>query len=74
MAGTTAPLSVAPVTTVTVAGGNLFRVALEQLGDCTQWNRIAKLNGLQDPWLTGLVTLKIPPVDANAGGGILGAQ
>ena len=57
--------------TVKVAGGNLFSLALQYLGDATQWNRIAKLNGLSDPVLTGLVTLKIPAPDPSAGGGIL---
>ena len=46
--------------TVTVAGGNLFRIAAEQLGDATQWVRIAELNALGDPMLQGLVTLKLP--------------
>jgi hypothetical protein len=69
-----APNGFAPIRKVTVGGGTLFRVALEQLGDCTQWNRIAKLNGLTDPWLDGIVTLQIPPTDPNATGGILGGQ
>ena len=56
--------------TVTVAGGNLFQLALQYLGDATQWNRIAQENGLIDPMLTGVVTLNIPSVDPNAGGGI----
>ena len=55
---------------VTVAGGDLFRLALAQLGDATQWNRIAKVNGLSDPVLVGLITLRLPAVDATAGGGI----
>jgi len=60
-------------TTFTAAGGNLFRIAAQQLGDATQWNRIAAANGLWDPFLAGVVTLTIPPVDPNAGnGGILG--
>ncbi|CAH2603220.1 conserved protein of unknown function [Rhodovastum atsumiense] len=46
--------------TITVAGGNLFRIAAEELGDATQWDRIARLNGLWDPMLTGVVTLRIP--------------
>jgi nucleoid-associated protein YgaU len=59
---------------ITVAGGNLFQIAAQYLGDATQWNRIAQLNGLYDPMLTGIVTLKIPPVDPKVGnGGILGA-
>lgn len=55
---------------VMVSGGDLFRVALQRLGDATQWNRIAKLNGLSDPVLAGLITLKLPERDAAAGGGI----
>ncbi len=47
--------------TVTVAGGTLFRVAADELGDATQWVRIAQLNGLSDPMLVGVVTLKLPP-------------
>ena len=46
---------------VTVAGGTLFRLAMVHLGDATQWDRIAVLNGLDDPVLTGLVTLRLPP-------------
>jgi hypothetical protein len=56
--------------TLTTAGGNLFQIAAAQLGDATQWIRIAQLNGLYDPMLSGVVTLSIPPVDPNAGGGI----
>jgi hypothetical protein len=55
---------------ITVVGGNLFRIAAEQLGDATQWLRIAQLNALSDPNIAGVVTLLIPDVDPNAGGGI----
>ena len=55
---------------VTVAGGDLFRLALTYLGDATQWSRIAALNGLDDPVIEGLATLKLPAVDASAGGGL----
>jgi hypothetical protein len=55
---------------VTVLGGNLFEVAARQLNDATQWIRIAQLNGLSDPFLTGLVTLNIPSIDPNSGGGL----
>jgi L-ascorbate metabolism protein UlaG (beta-lactamase superfamily) len=58
---------------ITVASGTLFNVALQHLGDATQWVRIASLNGISDPWLSGLVTLQLPPFDASAGGGV-GAQ
>jgi nucleoid-associated protein YgaU len=56
--------------TITVAGGNLYQIALQYLGDATQWNRIAQANDIIDPQLTGLTTLQIPSVDPNAGGGV----
>lgn len=56
--------------TIIVAGGNLFQIAAAELGDATQWIRIAQLNGLSDPMLSSVVTLQIPPIDPNAGGGI----
>ena len=56
--------------TITVTGGNLFQVAAQELGDATQWIRIAQANGLSDPMLTGLVTLNVPVTDSSAGGGI----
>jgi hypothetical protein len=55
---------------ITVVGDNLFRIAAVQLADATQWLRIAELNALSDPMLVGVVTLLIPDVDPNAGGGI----
>lgn len=57
---------------ITVGGGNLYRIALEQLNDGTQWDRIAEANGLIDPVITGVVTLTIPDIDPNAGGGVYG--
>jgi hypothetical protein len=56
--------------TITIAGGNLFRIAADQLGDATQWIRIAELNGLSDPMISGVVTLLLPDPDPGAGGGI----
>jgi hypothetical protein len=56
--------------TLTIAGGNLFQIAAAQLGDATQWVRIAALNNLDDPMLQGVVTLTLPDVDPSAGGGI----
>ena len=53
-----------------MTGGNLFQVAAQQLGDATQWIRIAQANRLSDPMLTGLVALNIPATDPSAGGGI----
>lgn len=55
---------------ITVAGGNLFQIAAQQLGDATQWIRIAQLNGVSDPMLCGVVTLLLPDINSNAGGGI----
>ncbi len=55
---------------ITVAGGNLFRIAAEQLGDATQWLRIAQLNGLTDPIVRGVTTVFIPDQNGSAGGGI----
>jgi hypothetical protein len=56
--------------TIMVAGGDLFRIAAQELGDATQWIRIAQLNQISDPMLEGVVMLMIPDVDPNAGGGI----
>lgn len=56
---------------ITVAGGNLFQIAAQQLGDATQWIRIAQLNAITDPSLIGLTTLTIPDADPNAGGGVV---
>jgi hypothetical protein len=55
---------------VTVTGGNLFQIAAQYLQDATQWIRIAQLNGITDPWLSGMVTLTLPDVNISAGGGI----
>jgi hypothetical protein len=55
---------------ITVAGGDLFHIAASQLGDATQWIRIAQLNGLSDPMLTGVTTLALPAPNPAAGGGI----
>lgn len=59
------------IRTITVAGGNLFALAAQYLGDATQWNRIASLNGLTDFIITGQITLKIPPRGIS-NGGVLG--
>lgn len=56
--------------TLTVAGDNLFRIAAAQLTDATQWIRIAELNNISDPMLSGVTTLVIPEVNRTAGGGI----
>jgi len=61
---------------ITVVSGNLFRIAMEELGDATQWIRIAQLNDISDPVLIGtestrVITLRIPEIDPDAGGGIV---
>ena len=56
--------------TILQAGGTLFHVAASELGDATQWLRIARLNGLSDPVIEGVVRLVLPPRDPQAGGGI----
>lgn len=56
--------------TINVSGGNLWQIAARELGDATQASRIAALNGITDPFLTGQVTLLLPPVDATQTGGL----
>lgn len=56
---------------VVVSGGDLYHIALQYLGAADQWNRIAQANNLLDPVIVGTVTLNIPSVNANAGGGVL---
>jgi len=55
---------------ITVAGNNMFQIAAAQLADATQWIRIAELNNLSDPMLSGVTTLLIPEKRRGAGGGI----
>ena len=55
---------------IRVAGTTLFHVAAQYLGDATQWNRIAALNGLDDPSLNGVVELLLPSYDTSASGGL----
>jgi len=57
---------------VNVAGGNLYALAAQYLGDATKWYQIAVVNGLTDPMLTGPLTLIIPPNGLPSNGGILG--
>jgi hypothetical protein len=52
---------------MTLAGADLFRLAAQYLGDAARWEEIAALNGLLDPVVTGVVTLRIP--EAGSGGG-----
>ena len=56
--------------TVVVAGTNLFALAAQELGDATQWYRIASLNNISDPLIFGLTTLVLPDLDASATDGL----
>lgn len=55
---------------ITVAGGNLFQIAALTLGDATQANRLAVLNGLLDPFAIGVSTLSVPEINKSATGGL----
>lgn len=57
---------------VTQAGGSLYRIASETYGDPSGWTTIAKANGLLDPVLDGLNTVRVPPT-MNDTGGVLDA-
>jgi len=46
--------------TLTVCGGTLFDIACRTLGDASRWSDVATLNNIDDPWLSGIVTLLIP--------------
>ena len=64
--------TVAPnVQTVTQAGGNMYQLASSAYGDPSSWTTIARANGLNDPVLAGINTIKIPPI-SDLAGGILG--
>ncbi len=54
---------------IQVSSRNLFEIAADELGDALQWNRIARLNGITDPFLVGIHTLKIPVYDLTASNG-----
>ena len=59
--------------TVTAADRTLYHVAAAQLSDATQWWRIAQLNGMSDPDLSGLTTpveLQIPIIDSSLNTGL----
>ena len=58
------------IQTITVAGGDLFHLALQYLGDASQAVRIAQLNGLSDFFLFAPMTLQLPAVNAAATGGV----
>ncbi|RFD20083.1 hypothetical protein DY926_07960 [Komagataeibacter melaceti] len=60
---------------VTAADVSLYHVAAARLGDATQWWRIAQLNGMADPDLSGCATpvmLVLPTVDPSQDSGVPG--
>lgn len=57
--------------TQNVAGGSLYDIAASTYGDASGWTGIAKANGLNDPLVTGLQSLHIPPA-LDTVGGLLG--
>lgn len=57
------------MTTIVVVGGDLFRIALQHLGEASRWLEIAELNDLTDPVLEGVVTLQLPETRVPSGGG-----
>lgn len=58
---------------IRVTTGNLFAIAARELGDATQWNRIAQINGMRDPFFVGERELLIPPkLPSGGNGGLLG--
>jgi hypothetical protein len=63
---------------ITTTGGDLYHLALQQLGDSTQFNRIIQANPNNpvggppmDPVLSGIVTLNIPAANPLLTGGVL---
>lgn len=55
---------------IVVAGTNLYAVVAAELGDATQWYRIAVLNRIDDPMIFGLTTLQLPDYDPSTSGGV----
>ena len=53
---------------VTVSATTLFHMAAQYLGDPAQWDRIAALNAISDPWIQGLTALKLPSIQGTAHG------
>lgn len=62
-------MSDTPVVSIVATGGTLFHLAARHLSSPLEWHRIAAVNRLSDPWLSGLVTLRLPAADpSNASG------
>lgn len=68
-------LATAPATRITrVSNTTLFALAAKFYGNALLWTKIAEVNGLEDPWITGLASIIIPNAPQNPGSptGILG--
>lgn len=46
--------------TISVFNGNLFRIAAQHLNDANAWDKIAQINKLDSPLITGFHTLILP--------------
>ena len=64
--------SAVPVREVWASNTTLFHLASLYLGDPVLWDKIARMNGLDDPWVGGLVKLAIPNPPQVSNGGLLG--
>lgn len=53
---------------VVLAGGDLYHAAANAYRDPSGWTTIAKANGLTDPQITGVQTIKVPPTMTDTGG------
>jgi len=62
----TTVLEIAEMRTITVSSDTLFAVAARELGDAAQWTRIAKLNGITDPWINGTMSIRLPLLDTKS--------
>lgn len=53
--------SVVSAKVLRVSNTTLFEIAMRQFGDAMYWVDIAELNGMTDPWITGMTEILIPP-------------
>jgi len=53
---------------ITLAGGDLYRLAVEAYGDVNEWPTLARANGRTEPILTGVQQILVPPRGTGAGG------
>lgn len=58
------------IKTYTGADISLMHIAAREMGDASQWYRIAEANNLSDYMITGTLTLIIPSPDPTLSGGI----